>query len=150
MLADCSSSSQDSLVSSLYCIIVLYTCFLNCLHCMQLHFVICKKKDITKFWYWYPFNKRIQVYVPLFPDPVSLPLTIMRKMIVQRLWIFLAGCLLLVTFCEVLIYWLVLLTCTWPRLNVAQEKSETLRAMLLADTHLLGTRNGHWLDKLRR
>ena len=28
--------------------------------------------------------------------------------------------------------------------------SDPLHAMFLADTHLLGSRNGHWFDKLRR
>jgi hypothetical protein len=31
-----------------------------------------------------------------------------------------------------------------------EEKSGEVRAMLLADTHLLGSRKGHWFDKLRR
>lgn len=30
------------------------------------------------------------------------------------------------------------------------EHPETLRVMFLADTHLLGSRQGHWFDKLRR
>ncbi len=31
-----------------------------------------------------------------------------------------------------------------------QVEDQTLRAMFVADTHLLGTRQGHWFDKLRR
>jgi hypothetical protein len=31
-----------------------------------------------------------------------------------------------------------------------QVEDQTLRAMFAADTHLLGTRQGHWFDKLRR
>ncbi|XP_067002497.1 metallophosphoesterase 1 isoform X2 [Anabrus simplex] len=48
--------------------------------------------------------------------------------------------------------------CLWPQLDSNREdhsipvKSEVhpVRALLLADTHLLGSRNGHWFDKLRR
>lgn len=35
--------------------------------------------------------------------------------------------------------------CTWPR-----KIDSPVRAMLIADTHLLGPIRGHWLDKLRR
>lgn len=31
-----------------------------------------------------------------------------------------------------------------------QSEGEPLRVMLLADTHLLGPKRGHWFDKLRR
>lgn len=66
----------------------------------------------------------------------------------------LAVCLFL--FCEWLIYHLVIFQCTWP--EISQEGSqeggnsqhEPLKTMLLTDTHLLGPRNGHWFDKLRR
>jgi hypothetical protein len=47
----------------------------------------------------------------------------------------------------------VLLLCKWPTLPhqqaegmISETKSAPLRAMILADTHILGSRNGHWLD----
>lgn len=51
-----------------------------------------------------------------------------------------------------------LLQCAWPSLDPSKAdvsvplnpNNEPVRAMLLADTHLLGSRNGHWFDKLRR
>ncbi|KAG8201209.1 hypothetical protein JTE90_019848 [Oedothorax gibbosus] len=49
----------------------------------------------------------------------------------------------------VLIYYIVLLHCTWPQLETA-PRHRTVKAMLLADVHLLGPRFGHWFDKLRR
>lgn len=59
-------------------------------------------------------------------------------------------------FCEFLIYYLVILPCNWPEVKTPAHggKHETLepvlKAMFLADTHLLGEVRGHWLDKLRR
>jgi len=46
---------------------------------------------------------------------------------------------------EYLVYYLVLSTCPAPAPAPA-----TVTAMVVADTHLLGRRNGHWWDKLRR
>jgi hypothetical protein len=48
--------------------------------------------------------------------------------------------------------------CSWPELSEANEDKkitinnieEPVKAMFIADTHLLGTRRGHWFDKLRR
>ncbi|GIY03056.1 metallophosphoesterase 1 [Caerostris extrusa] len=51
--------------------------------------------------------------------------------------------------CEVLIYYIVLLQCTWPQIETTTRHS-TVKAMLLSDVHLLGPRFGHWFDKLRR
>lgn len=75
----------------------------------------------------------------------------------RRVWVFLAGLLVLFLFNEGLIYLLALLQCTWPQLQVQDadftvpaSDSSPLRAMLLADTHLLGSREGHWFDQLRR
>jgi hypothetical protein len=48
---------------------------------------------------------------------------------------------------EFLIYYLVLSTCGYP---AVPPGGNTVGAMVLADTHLLGARNGHWFDKLRR
>uniref|UniRef100_A0A673VQ31 Metallophosphoesterase 1 n=1 Tax=Suricata suricatta TaxID=37032 RepID=A0A673VQ31_SURSU len=55
-------------------------------------------------------------------------------------------------FCEFLIYYLVIFRCDWPEVKTAAQNSgqQTLKAMFLADTHLLGEIRGHWLDKLRR
>ncbi|XP_067555847.1 metallophosphoesterase 1 isoform X10 [Pseudorca crassidens] len=59
-------------------------------------------------------------------------------------------------FCEFLIYYLVIFRCSWPAVKTPADAGglgtpETvLRAMFLADTHLLGAVRGHWLDKLRR
>lgn len=46
---------------------------------------------------------------------------------------------------EYFIYYHILSKCDWPSKN-----SNAANVMLLADTHLLGSRNGHWFDKLRR
>lgn len=35
--------------------------------------------------------------------------------------------------------------CNWP-----SQLNDPVKAMILADTHLLGPFKGHWLDKLRR
>jgi len=60
-------------------------------------------------------------------------------------------CLLLLFLCSYV-------QCWWPQLdpskaddtiNVRQDE-QPVRALLLADTHLLGSRKGHWFDKLRR
>ncbi|KAL7298696.1 metallophosphoesterase 1 [Trichogramma pretiosum] len=61
--------------------------------------------------------------------------------------------------CEYLLYYIVLIHCKWPILDpnkidpaIPSTKAEEkpVHAMFLADTHLLGSRNGHWFDKLRR
>lgn len=55
-------------------------------------------------------------------------------------------------FCEFFIYYLVIFRCDWPEVKTPADRSgqKTLKAMFLADTHLLGEVRGHWLDKLRR
>ncbi|NXW23446.1 MPPE1 Metallophosphoesterase, partial [Circaetus pectoralis] len=59
-------------------------------------------------------------------------------------------------FCEFLIYYVVIFQCRWPEVKgrAHMSKKETsasvLKAIILADTHLLGEIKGHWLDKLRR
>ncbi|KAJ9585291.1 hypothetical protein L9F63_002921, partial [Diploptera punctata] len=71
---------------------------------------------------------------------------------------FLIAVLGLVFYCEFLIYYLVLLQCWWPELDPnkidntihLRQDEQPVRALLLADTHLLGSRKGHWFDKLRR
>ncbi|XP_072114889.1 metallophosphoesterase 1 isoform X1 [Mobula birostris] len=58
--------------------------------------------------------------------------------------------------CELGIYYAVLLRCRWPQLKASAQRGQyrpfgpVLRALFLADTHLLGALRGHWLDKLRR
>ena len=64
-------------------------------------------------------------------------------------------CLVLFVFiyCEFLIYYFVLLGCSWPQLSKLEPSDahwKPLHVMLIADTHLLGSREGHWFDKLRR
>ncbi|KAM9056021.1 metallophosphoesterase 1 isoform 5-T10 [Megaptera novaeangliae] len=59
-------------------------------------------------------------------------------------------------FCEFLIYYLVIFRCSWPAVKTPADAGglgtpePVLRAMFLADPHLLGAVRGHWLDKLRR
>lgn len=56
-------------------------------------------------------------------------------------------------FCEYFIYYLVLFRCHWPEVKTLAHggrQEPVLKAMFLADTHLLGEIRGHWLDKLRR
>ena len=62
-------------------------------------------------------------------------------------------------FCEYLVYYFVLIQCAWPMLDphkvdvtITPTKSDEIpvHAMFLADTHLLGSKNGHWFDKLKR
>ncbi|XP_018869569.2 metallophosphoesterase 1 isoform X3 [Gorilla gorilla gorilla] len=59
-------------------------------------------------------------------------------------------------FCEFLIYYLAIFQCNWPAVKTTASDGEqatrepVLKAMFLADTHLLGEFLGHWLDKLRR
>uniref|UniRef100_A0A1B0FEQ8 Metallophosphoesterase 1 homolog n=1 Tax=Glossina morsitans morsitans TaxID=37546 RepID=A0A1B0FEQ8_GLOMM len=52
-------------------------------------------------------------------------------------------------YCEFLADYITLWKCEWPRLKQHKDAPD-LRAMLLADVHLLGPINGHWLDKLYR
>lgn len=49
---------------------------------------------------------------------------------------------------EYLIYWQILSKCEWPKLS--EQHGNLISLMILSDTHLLGSRNGHWFDKLRR
>lgn len=48
---------------------------------------------------------------------------------------------------EWFIYYLVLIQCSWPSLKT---NVSSLDSLILADPHLLGSRHGHWWDKLRR
>lgn len=61
----------------------------------------------------------------------------------------LLGFLVLTLFyCEYLHYYVTISQCRWPELEKGDR--EEVHAMVVADTHLLGSRNGHWFDKLRR
>ncbi|XP_075973240.1 metallophosphoesterase 1-like isoform X2 [Anticarsia gemmatalis] len=72
----------------------------------------------------------------------------MRR-VTKKLLIFLFGVLFTTIYCEHLIYYIVAAQCSWPVIdNIENEKP--LKAFILADTHLLGPRKGHWLDKWRR
>ncbi|NXU65360.1 MPPE1 Metallophosphoesterase, partial [Horornis vulcanius] len=59
-------------------------------------------------------------------------------------------------FCEFLIYYVVIFQCRWPdvkggvHMSGKETSASALKAIILADTHLLGEIKGHWLDKLRR
>ncbi len=53
-------------------------------------------------------------------------------------------------YCEYLNYYLVIWDCHWPELASDHDHEAVLKAMFISDTHLLGSRQGHWLDKLRR
>jgi len=74
--------------------------------------------------------------------------------------LFISAIGLLVVYNEWLVYYFVLLQCQWPTLDVDTKDftvdddhtttATELRFVALADTHLLGTREGHWFDKLRR
>ncbi|XP_078397207.1 metallophosphoesterase 1 [Cetorhinus maximus] len=83
--------------------------------------------------------------------------TAVRKWLL--LWLLLKLLALVCTvalFCELGIYYAVIVGCDWPPLKApggqGHESSSppALRALFLADTHLLGALKGHWLDKLRR
>ena len=59
----------------------------------------------------------------------------------------------LIFYNEILVYYLSMLGCQWPLLETDEntyENDEFLKVMVLSDVHLLGSREGHWLDKLRR
>ena len=68
--------------------------------------------------------------------------------------------LLIIIYCEFFVYYFVLLACSWPQLSKldqdftvqppADASRKPLHIIFVADTHLLGSREGHWLDKLRR
>ena len=57
--------------------------------------------------------------------------------------------LLLLLYNEFAIYYVTLLRCSWPEVT-APGQGHPLKAMILADTHLLGPYKGHPWDKLRR
>lgn len=76
------------------------------------------------------------------------------KPITLAIFKFICGLVCLLIFCEWLIYYLVLNQCDWPTLPPDYETigphEQEVRTLVIADTHLLGSRRGHWFDKLRR
>lgn len=66
------------------------------------------------------------------------------------------GIALLLLYCEFLVFYLVQINCTWPSLDPSKQdinitsNEEPVKIMIVADTHLLGSQKGHWLDKLKR
>ncbi|XP_046747456.1 metallophosphoesterase 1 [Diprion similis] len=69
------------------------------------------------------------------------------------------GLVALLFYCEYAVHYLVIFQCGWPDLDAQKADPAILlnnaeeppvKVMFLADTHLLGSRNGHWFDKLRR
>ena len=68
----------------------------------------------------------------------------------KPLWTIVGLFLLLLVFCEYLVYYFVLWQCHWPELASDHDHEAVLRAFFIADTHLLGSRQGHWFDRLRR
>ncbi|KAL7645014.1 UNVERIFIED_CONTAM: hypothetical protein RMT77_003384 [Armadillidium vulgare] len=60
--------------------------------------------------------------------------------------------ILVILYCEYFHYFIILSQCSWPSFQrkTTENNYEVLKVMVLADTHLLGSRNGHWFDKLRR
>lgn len=72
------------------------------------------------------------------------------RVLLLKLTVIVVSVLLL---CEYLIYYLVIFRCRWPEVKTlahGDSQEPVLKAMFLADTHLLGEIRGHWLDKLRR
>ena len=56
---------------------------------------------------------------------------------------------------EFLIYYITMLKCQWPSLSRGLDinrdvRDGFLKVMVLSDVHLLGSREGHWFDKIRR
>ena len=75
----------------------------------------------------------------------------------RAIWIVLAAILSLFVYNEFLVYYIVLLQCHWPQLDDGRADPDItptsrlpLKAMIMSDTHLLGSREGHWFDRLRR
>ncbi|XP_050303617.1 metallophosphoesterase 1-like [Anthonomus grandis grandis] len=69
----------------------------------------------------------------------------------------LVGMVLLLFYCEFLVYYIKQINCTWPTMdpskvdkNITKSIEEPVKIMVIADTHLLGSLRGHWFDKLRR
>ncbi|XP_026326059.1 metallophosphoesterase 1-like isoform X3 [Hyposmocoma kahamanoa] len=72
-----------------------------------------------------------------------------RNLLTRAFPRFALGVVFIYIYCEYLIYYVTQLPCDWPALK-EEPVEEPVYAMVLADTHLLGSRQGHWLDKWRR
>ncbi|CAG9802498.1 unnamed protein product [Chironomus riparius] len=57
--------------------------------------------------------------------------------------------LIILFFCEFLIYYIVIFQCNYKNIE-SENITDGLKAVILADTHLLGPFKGHPVDKLRR
>ncbi|KAK6641142.1 hypothetical protein RUM44_012851 [Polyplax serrata] len=57
-----------------------------------------------------------------------------------------------VIYCEFINYYFVIGQCSWPKFKSENDEVNVnlVKALVLADTHLLGPYKGHWFDKLRR
>ncbi|KAH8241024.1 hypothetical protein KR026_010384 [Drosophila bipectinata] len=53
-------------------------------------------------------------------------------------------------FCEYVADFVVLQKCKWPEIKRKKYVDDPLRALIIADPHLLGPHRGHWLDKFYR
>ncbi|XP_034125092.1 metallophosphoesterase 1 homolog [Drosophila guanche] len=53
-------------------------------------------------------------------------------------------------FCEYVADFVVLQKCKWPEIKRKKYVDDPLRAMIIADPHLLGPHRGHWLDQFYR
>ncbi|CAB3230744.1 unnamed protein product [Arctia plantaginis] len=61
------------------------------------------------------------------------------------------GLVFIYVYCEYLIYYVTQIQCGWSSLShEPTEGVEPVYALVIADTHLLGSREGHWIDKWRR
>ena len=84
---------------------------------------------------------------------------IMVVMVVTELSKRFLTCIFITLFCcEYLMYNVVIYQCSWPLLEQQGgfrngkfiDKSQNVKAIFLSDPHLLGSKYGHWFDKLRR
>ena len=77
-------------------------------------------------------------------DPRS-QLMVACRILKQKFAVPFATLLIAFVFCEYAIYFVVLSRCAWPELG-----SDAVRALVLADPHILGSAHGAWIDRLRR
>ncbi|XP_045511762.1 metallophosphoesterase 1-like isoform X1 [Colias croceus] len=79
---------------------------------------------------------------------LSRRVCLLRRKIFPRI---IFGLLFIYIYCEYLIYYVSQVQCVWPKLEKKHAKDvEPVYALVIADIHMLGSRNGHWLDKWRR
>ncbi|KAF5274966.1 hypothetical protein FQR65_LT04309 [Abscondita terminalis] len=69
---------------------------------------------------------------------------------------FLFACFVLIIYCEWIHNYIVFSQCDWPHLSSnyvdlsAGDNEKEVRALVITDTHLLGSTNSYWLDKVLR